>query len=125
MAVTTTFKGISFPFKAGTTSFPEAVTDSDLIRQSIIRILMTERGERIMRPDYGSGMMARVFDNNDSFTATLIQSEVYSAVGRYEPRAVVQGVDIERQDSTMTITISYIVIATKEQSTVTLALAIP
>lgn len=120
-----TFKGISFPFKAGTATFPEQSTDNDLIKQSIIRIIMTSKKERIMRPTFGSGVMARVFDNNDALTASLLQAEVYSAIGRFEPRALVRGVDIEQSDSTMLITIRYIVVATQQQDSVSLSVPTP
>lgn len=120
-----TFKGIQFPFQKGTTSFPAKTEDADLIRQSIIQILLTEPGERLMRPDFGSGLMSRVFDNNNEVLASLLQAEVFSAIGRWEPRAIVQSVDTQRKDSTIVVTVNYVVVATRQQDAVNLALSTP
>src|SRR4051812_18428599 len=120
-----TFKGIQFPFQKGTTSFPAAASDAALIRQSIIQILLTEAGERLMRPDFGSGLISRVFDNNDSVLESLLQAEVFAAVGKWEPRAIVRSVDMVRNDSTITVTVSYVVVATRQLDSVSLALSAP
>lgn len=120
-----TFKGIQFPFQKGTTSFPAVAEDAVLIRQSIIQILLTEAGERLMRPDFGSGLLSRVFDNNDSVLESLLQAEVFAAVGKWEPRAIVRGVDTVRNDSTITVTVNYVVVATRQLDSVSLAISAP
>ncbi len=120
-----TFQGIAFPYQKGNTSFPSKVEDALLVRQSIIQILLTEPGERLMRPTFGSGLMSRVFDNNDVLLESIIQAEVFSAVGRWEPRAIVQGVDVARKDSTITVTVNYVVVATRQQDSVELVLSTP
>jgi len=120
-----TFRGILFPYQKGSTSFPAKAEDSELIRQSIIQILLTEGGERVMRPDFGSGLMSRVFDNNDAVLESLLQAEVFSAIGRWEPRAIVRSVDVERKDSTITVTVNYVVVATRQLDAVSIALSTP
>lgn len=120
-----TFRGIMFPFQKGSVSFPAGVEDAELIRQSIIQILLTEKGERVMRPDFGSGVLSRVFDNNDALTASLMQAEISSAIGRWEPRVIVQGVSIVQDDANLTVTVNYVIIATRQQDSVSLQLATP
>jgi phage baseplate assembly protein W len=78
-----------------------------------------------MMPTFGSGLTARVFDNNDAMFESLIQAEVYSAVGRWEPRAIIRGVDVVREDSTVTVTVGYVVIATQQPDSVELVLSTP
>jgi len=118
-----TFKGLAF--KTGAKSFPENVEDAALIRQSILNILLTERGERLMRPTFGSGLLSRVFNNNDPILESVLQAEVFTAIGKWEPRAIVQGVETERNDSTVTVTVSFVVASTREQSSLSLQLATP
>lgn len=120
-----TFRGIQFPFQKGPTSFPAAADDAALIRQSIIQILLTEAGERLMRPDFGSGLLSRVFDNNDAVLESVLQAEVYAAIGKWEPRAIVRSVDTVRKDSTITVTVSYVVVATRQLDSVSLAISAP
>lgn len=120
-----TFRGIQFPFQKGTTSFPAKAEDAALIRESIIQILLTEGGERLMRPDFGSGLMSRVFDNNNSILESLLQAEVFAAVGKWEPRAIVRNVDTVRNDSNITVTVNYVIVATRQLDAVNLVLATP
>ena len=78
-----------------------------------------------MRPTFGSGLMSRVFDNNDAVLEALLQAEVFSAVGKWEPRAIVRTVGVVRKDSTVTVTVGYVVVATRQQDTVSLAVSAP
>lgn len=119
------FKGVAFPYQKGITSFPDKATDADLIKQSIIQILLTTRGERVMRPDFGSGLIERVFDSNNTMLKAMLKAEVNAAVGKWEPRAIVQGVDVQQQESTITVTVSFIVVATQQQDSVSLQLSTP
>ena len=61
-------------------------TFDEHVRQSLLTLLLTARGERFMRPGYGSGLSAYLFESIDATTVSLIKSEVKSTVERYEPR---------------------------------------
>ena len=71
----------------------------DDIRQSILIILETARGERVMRPDFGCGIHELVFEAVDSRTLQRIRSEVEDALRRFEARIEVLGVTID-EDAT-------------------------
>ncbi len=124
MARAPTYKGIAFPFKKGTQSFPETSTDNDLVKQSIIQIVLTGLGERVMRPEFGSKVYAFIFENNDLVLQETIKAEVMSAVGRFEPRAIVRDVGVSRDDSILEITVSYVVIATRQEQTAVIGIPI-
>lgn len=112
------FRGIAFPFGKSKTSFPASVTDDELVKQSIVQIVTTARGERVMRADFGSSAVAFVFENNNDILAEIMRDEVTTALGKFEPRAIVQDVVVERDDAEVTITIIYIVSLTGTQDTV-------
>lgn len=67
------------------------------VRQSILLLLSTARGERVMRPDYGCDLHRLVFSPNDATTAGLAIHYVRTAVERWEPRARVLRVDAGRR----------------------------
>jgi phage baseplate assembly protein W len=69
------------------------------IRQSILIILETARGERVMRSDFGCGIHELVFEAVDSRTLQRIRSEVEDALRRYEARIEVLGITID-EDAT-------------------------
>src|SRR6476619_7475550 len=56
------------------------------IRQSILIILETAPGERVMRPNFGCGIHDLVFTALDSMTLQLIRSSVDEAMRRCEAR---------------------------------------
>lgn len=70
------------------------VDGDDAIRQSIMLLLTTTPGERVMRPDYGCPIHRLVFSPNDATTAGLAIHYVRQAINRWEPR-----VDIVRLDA--------------------------
>lgn len=114
------FRGINFPFKKGPTALPAPVTDSDLIKQSLIQIIMTGQNERVMRPDFGSGVLRFIFENNDDLLNEMIRAEVTAAVGRFESRVALQDIVIERDEekAEVVITIVYVLTTTRQQDTV-------
>ena len=57
------------------------------IRQSIMLLLTTIPGERVMRPDYGCPLHRLLFWPNDATTAGLAIHYVRQAIRRFEPRA--------------------------------------
>jgi Bacteriophage baseplate protein W len=58
----------------------------DNIRQSILLIIGTARGERQMRPDFGCDIQSLVFAKNNMTTAGLAAFYVEQALNRWEPR---------------------------------------
>jgi uncharacterized protein len=56
------------------------------IRQSILIILHTAKGERLMRPDFGCGIHDLVFEVVDVAMLTRVEAEVTEALRRYEAR---------------------------------------
>jgi phage baseplate assembly protein W len=78
-----------------------------------------------MRPTFGSGLMSRVFENNDAILEASLQAEIFSAVGKWEPRAIVRAVNVIRKDSTVTVTVDYVIVATRQLDTVSLAVSAP
>lgn len=58
----------------------------DNIKESIIIILGTAKGERQMRPDFGCGLHELVFAKNNTATAGLAAYHVEQALIRWEPR---------------------------------------
>lgn len=78
-------EGISLNNKGGIAM----VSDARAVRQSILLLLATRPGERVMRPDYGCWLHRLVFAPNDAGTAGLAIHYVREALERWEPRAVI------------------------------------
>ncbi|MCY0924099.1 MULTISPECIES: GPW/gp25 family protein [unclassified Streptomyces] len=74
------------------------VTDDDDIRQAIHLILMTRRGERSMRPDFGCDLDVYVFAPVSATTAGQISHSVRTSLERWEPRITVDDVAVSADE---------------------------
>lgn len=105
--------GVSFPLKVkeGKIAWSEY---EDSIRESIMIILGTARGERVMRPDFGCGLSELVFSSNDTSTASRAIFYVEEALKKWEPRIELIRVDANADDeerNKLVISIEYNVIS--------------
>jgi phage baseplate assembly protein W len=99
----------------------DTVEDDEAIRQSLLMLISTRPGERVMRPEYGCDLSRLVFSPNDDTTAGLAIHFVRQAVERFEPRVEVLRVDASRdpEESTrLVIALDYRVRATLRGDTV-------
>ena len=69
--------------------------DDRSIREVMLNILLTRPGERLMRPDFGAGLLNFVHQPNNETTRNLIAGVVRKSLALWEPRVEVDGVDVE------------------------------
>jgi len=85
------FKDLSITFKKHpVTNDLVTVKDTSAIAQAIKSILLTRKGERPFKPDFGSGLQNALFQPLDYATSSFIKGEITSCLGRYEPRIVLR-----------------------------------
>ena len=81
--------GCNFPPKTdGATGRIAMSSEEENIRQSVLIILTTRRGERAMMPDFGCDLHDFVFELPDSTALTMARSEIVRALTRWEPRII-------------------------------------
>jgi len=71
-----------------------AARDDESVREVILSILLTRPGERLMRPQFGAGLLDFVHQPNNQTTRALIANLVKKAVGEWETRVVVLEVEV-------------------------------
>lgn len=103
--------GVRFPysFSGGALELSEG---EQSIRESILLILRTRPGERVMRPDFGCGLSELLFAENNSTTASLMQTTVEEALLEFEPRIDLQEVRVNPdafEENRLNIEIDYII----------------
>lgn len=87
-------RGLGFPIQANVDGAMQTADYEESVRQSILIILGTAKGERVMRPDFGCGIYDLVFEMQTATTAGRISQAVQDALLRLEPRIDVLGVDV-------------------------------
>ena len=67
--------------------------DSENIKQSILIILQTAKGERIMLPNFGSDLNKLVFAPINETTLSLASFYAGNCLNEWEPRIIVDNID--------------------------------
>jgi phage baseplate assembly protein W len=87
-------RGWAFPVAPGTAGdVAQAAGDED-VHQAVRIVLGTDLGERVMRPEFGSGLRALLFEPLTATTRALVEHRVKEALIRWEPRIDVLGVRV-------------------------------
>jgi phage baseplate assembly protein W len=71
------------------------VAEDEDIRESLIILLSTRPGERVMQPAYGCGLYALVFESVNESTITEINDLIERAILFYEPRINLEGIEVD------------------------------
>lgn len=103
------------------------VTGDMAIRQSVLLLLATVPGERVMRPDYGCDLHRLVFSPADDTTAGLAIHHVRQALERWEPRIELIDVDarpVADDPTRLDLIVDYRVIADGSQGRIVAGLAL-
>lgn len=103
--------GWAYPVRpdAATGDVAVAAYEED-IRQAIRIILETDPGERVMRPDFGAGLRALLFEPLNTTTMALVKHRVEEALITWEPRIDLQEVRVTADEAArgrLNIEISY------------------
>ena len=72
----------------------ELVAYDEDVRQAVLLILETAPGERVMRPDFGSGLHTLVFEPLNTTTMALATHRVETALTTWEPRIALREVTV-------------------------------
>jgi uncharacterized protein len=106
MRMNTKFLGFS---TVGRNKAPYLLSDQELIKQNLLNTLYTRRGERVMRPNYGTIIWDLLMDPLDGATEQLIRDDITAIISK-EPRVELVDMIIITQDRAVRadITLKYI-----------------
>lgn len=107
---------IDFPFHFDARGRTASAGDDDHIRDMIEQLLFTNPGERVNRPDFGSGLLQMVFAPNSPEIAAALQFTVQASLQQWLGDVIqVQSLEVTSEDSTLRVELSYVVLRTTEQ----------
>jgi phage baseplate assembly protein W len=115
---------IAVPFQIDPATGALAVVTSynQIIAQHVTTIVLTEKTERLMLPDYGSDLPKAVFGSTGSLSNTLLAKDIQAAITAWEPAVNIVNVTISTNSQSLSeldITVSYSLAPFNDVSTVT------
>jgi len=103
--------GLKLPLNNSNNSFFALnYTSWEQLRSNLKNLLLTEKGERYMLPDYGAGLRKFIFEPNDDITLSVIEEYITETVAKWMPRVNINSVDIsknERNEHQLNVSISF------------------
>ena len=98
--------------------------DQQAVIRSVRNLLSTNHYEKLFNPDIGSNLNALLFENFSPLTMASIETEIKNVIDNYEPRAILDYVDVSAQEdkNAYNVTISFYIENATLPTTVTLLL---
>lgn len=104
----------AFPFRFDHRHRTAAADDDAHIRQLIEQVLFTAPGERVNRPDFGSGLMQLVFAPNSEQLGAATQMLVQGALQQWLGDAIqIESVEVAADDAALRVAVRYVVLRTQ------------
>ncbi|MGC5172569.1 GPW/gp25 family protein [Microbacterium sp. DT81.1] len=113
---------LDHPFSFGSDGRTAATGHTDHVRDLVEQVLFTAPGERVNRPDFGSGLLGLVFEPNSEALAAATRSRVEGSLNQWLGEVIqLEGVVVRAQDATLQVTVQYVVRLTQERRVETIA----
>lgn len=101
---------LGYPYRFDGRGQTGAATEEQWIRGLVEQVLFTAPGERVMRPDFGSGLMQLVFAPNSSELAATVQVLAEGALQQWLGHLImVETLEVEASDATLRVTVRYVI----------------
>ncbi|HTF67915.1 MAG TPA: GPW/gp25 family protein [Edaphobacter sp.] len=106
---------LALPYKFDSTGRTAQTDAATHVRDMIELILFTSSGERVNRSTFGSGTTQLVFEPNSEVLAAAQQQAIQFGLQQWLPDLIqVQSVVVVSEDSTLSVTVKYLLLATNQ-----------
>ena len=89
------FMGVPYPIRKTAKGFLYTQSGTNQIKSDLLQLLLTNPGDRVMLPTYGTPLRALLFQPNTSVLTETIKQAISNAISQWEPRIVVKSIDVQ------------------------------
>ena len=88
---------INYPFKDSNKGFFLDLNDEDsqAVKADLLHIILTRKGQRLYKPDFGTDLLKFIFEPEDGMTLNGIKEEIRSVVKLYIPNLQLDEILVE------------------------------
>lgn len=93
------FINIKFPFEQENTEgwiFKSDKSQKEIIRSNLLLLLLTEKGERYYKPNYGTNLRKFFFEPNDIITEGEIIKDIKKTINEFIPNITLNKIEFDR-----------------------------
>lgn len=108
--------GINLPFSAGNV-FTTNYTTADAIKYNLINLLLTQKGERYLNPDFGTDIRRQLFSQLTTSTIQELEDTILTEIGSWFPTVSVETLNVtaDSNNNSINIYFKYRIIASNTQ----------
>ena len=105
--------GIKYPFTRESgerTYFDVNNSQEDSVKSRVIHTILTPKGQRLRKPDFGTNLINFIFAPNDELTMNSIRDEITASISRYVPEVIFKDITITKpndNDNSIVVVIEY------------------
>jgi uncharacterized protein len=111
---------VDFPYHVDGRGRTATTSGDDHLRDLIEQVLFTTPGERVMRPDFGSGLLGLVFEPGGpelaATTQHLVQGSLQQELGHL---IAVESVEVSQNEGALSVSVNYVALRTQERRSAT------
>ena len=85
--------GITLPLQFGENTFEQSYQTKDQVKSNIKNLLLTKRGERIIQPEFGSGLQSLLFEQNVDDLEGRIEDTINESLEQWLPYVTAEEID--------------------------------
>ncbi len=113
-----------YPYHFDSRGRTASTSEADHVRDMIEQLLLTEPGERVNRPEFGSGLMQMIFSPNSPEVAAALEFTVQAALQQWLGDVIrVRSLNVSAVESTLTVSLDYEILQTGETRSETITRA--
>jgi len=100
--------GISLPFN-GPVAFNSTYSTYDQIKSNLIDLLLTNKGERVFNPEFGSDLRLVLFEGLNEDIDNEIRSLITTNVAIFVPEVTITNLDIvqDKDNNSLSLSVQY------------------
>jgi hypothetical protein len=107
---------LGFPFAFDATGRTRSADPAAHVRDLVEQVLFTAPGERVNRPDFGSGLLGLVFEPGGDALAGATRARVDAALQLWLADVIqVEGLHVRVDEAVLDVTVAFVVRATQER----------
>lgn len=91
------FLGLQYPLEKTPRGIMAQKTGVNQIKADLLQLLLTNPGERVMIPTYGTPLRKLLFEPNDSFLINKAKQVISDAILKWEPRVIIENIEVTNQ----------------------------
>jgi phage baseplate assembly protein W len=93
------FLGVPYPITKNPLGFFRTQSGVSQIKSDLLTLLLTNPGERVFLPDYGTPLKRLIFEQNDATLEATARNMIIASIAKWEPRIVVNQISVSSKVS--------------------------